>query len=83
MLKKEFKYYLDNQDELVKEYNGKVIVIVGEKVIKSYSSKIEAYEDSIKSFESGTFLIIMCSPGSDNYTFTQRSRILATINIPA
>ena len=24
MLKKEFKYYLDNQDELVKEYNGKV-----------------------------------------------------------
>ncbi len=79
MLEKEFQYYLDNQDELVKNHNGKVIVIVGEEVINEYSDKMEAYLDSIKSYKEGTFLIILCSPGSEDYIFTQRSRILATI----
>ena len=27
MLKKEFQYYLDNQDELVKKYNHRFLVI--------------------------------------------------------
>ena len=81
MLEKEFKYYLKNQGKLVKDYNGKVIVIVGEKVIGVYSDKMEAYENSIKSHEAGTFLIILCSLGAEDYTFTQRSRVLATINI--
>ncbi len=79
MLEKEFKYYLDNQKELVKNYNGKVIVIVGEEVVGVYKDKMEAYTNSIKSHKAGTFLIMLCTPGSDNYTFTQRSRILATI----
>ena len=79
MLEIEFKYYLDNQDELVKEYNGKVIVIVGKEVVGVYSDKMEAYVNSIKKHETGTFLLMLCSPGDDSYTFTQRSRILATI----
>jgi len=66
MLKKEFKYYLDNQEKLLKKYNGKVIVIIGEQVIKAYNSKMP-----------GTFLIIECSPGNDSYTYHQRSRIIA------
>ena len=81
MLEKEFKYYLKNQSKLVEDYNGKVIVIVGEEVIGVFSDKMEAYENSIKSHKAGTFLIIFCSPGTEDYTFTQRSRILATINI--
>ncbi len=79
MLEKEFQYYLDNQNELVNKHNGKVIVIVGKKVINEYPDKMEAYLDSIKTYKEGTFLIISCSPGGDDYTFSQRSRILATI----
>ena len=77
MLKKEFKYYLDHQKELLKKYNGKVIVIIGEKIIQAYNSKQEAYLDSIKKYEPGTFLIIECSPGSDSYTYHQRSRAIS------
>ena len=44
MLEKEFQYYLDNQDELVKKYNGRVVVIVGENVVGDYAS----YEEGRK-----------------------------------
>jgi len=39
MLEKEFKYYLDNQQDLVKKYNGKFIVIVEDKVIGAYDKR--------------------------------------------
>lgn len=78
MLEKEFKYYLDNQEKFVKKYNGKVIVIVGERVVGEYSSKQAAYFYSIKKYKAGTFLIIECTPGRDSYSITQRSRIVAT-----
>lgn len=77
MLEKEFKYYLDNQSALVKKYNGKVIVIIGEEIIGVYSNKMDAYKKSIEDHESGTFLIMECTPGNDSYIITQRSRVLA------
>ena len=78
MLEKEFKYYLKNQKELVKKYNGKIIVIINDKVINQYDNKKDAYLDSIKKYKPGTFLIIECTPGNDSYTIHQRSRIIAT-----
>ncbi len=33
MLDTEFKYYLENQAELVKKYNDRFIVIIGNEVI--------------------------------------------------
>jgi len=78
MLKKEFQYYIDNQKDLVKSYNGKVIVIVGEEVVGSYKTQKDAYIASIKKYKPGTFLIIKCTPGTDDYTISQRSRIIAT-----
>ncbi len=78
MLDKEFQYYLDHQEELVKEYDGKYIVIIGEKVVGSYDSELEAYESSKKKYELGTFLIQHVSPGDDNYTQTYHSRVSFT-----
>ena len=37
-LEKEFKYYLEKQEELVKKYNGKVLVIKDCEVIGVYNS---------------------------------------------
>ena len=79
MLEKEFEYYLDNQDALVKEYNGKVIVIIGTTIVGIYSNKKSAYLDSMKKYKPGTFLIMLCSEGSDHYTIHQRSRIVESI----
>jgi len=43
MLGKEFDYYIAHQDELVKKYNGKVLVIKGEQVMKALNSLDRAY----------------------------------------
>jgi hypothetical protein len=39
MLLKEFQYYRDHQEELIKIYNGKIIVIIGEVVVGEYTNK--------------------------------------------
>ncbi|GAJ18478.1 unnamed protein product, partial [marine sediment metagenome] len=39
---KEFKYYIKNQNKLVKQYNNKCIVIKNKKVIGVYDSVAEA-----------------------------------------
>ncbi|MBM3404784.1 MAG: hypothetical protein FJY10_07840 [Bacteroidetes bacterium] len=69
-LKKEFQYYLDHQDELVKQYNGRYLVIMGEKVVGDYPTKLEAYHDAVKKFGLGNFIIQLCSPGNKDYTVT-------------
>lgn len=75
MLDKEFRYYLDNQNDLVKKYKGKFIVIINEKVVGSYDSHGEAYETAIKSYELGSFLIQHCLPGEESYSHTFYSRV--------
>ena len=75
MLEKEFDFYLDHQDELVKEYNGKYIVIKNGQVLGAYSSDIEAIEETSKTNELGTFLVQYCSPGKENYTAQFHSRV--------
>lgn len=76
MLEKEFKYYLAHQEELLKKYNGLFIVIKGESVIGAYHDKLEAYNETIKNNELGTFLIQHCSPGAASYTQTFHSRVI-------
>ena len=76
MLEKEFQYFLDNQEELVKKYNGKYIVIIGEKIVGDYSTELEAYNESVKKYDLGTFLIQLCISGADTYTQTFHSRVI-------
>ena len=75
MLEKEFQYYLDHQKELIEQYNGQFIVIVGHEVVGSYSTQREAYDDSINEHEEGKFLIQLCSPGEDSYSHVFHSRV--------
>ena len=73
-LEKEFKYYLEHQDELVKKYNGKFIVIKDCQVIGAFDSELEAVEKTAEKHELGTFLVQKCEPGSESYTQTYHSR---------
>lgn len=74
-LEKEFNYYLAHQNELVKQYNGKFIVIKDQKVIGAYNSEIEAIETTSKEHELGTFLVQKCEPGTESYSQTYHSRV--------
>ncbi len=76
MLDKEFKYYIDNQVELVSKHKGKFLVIKDQSVIGVFNSEIEAYSETVKIHELGTFLIQECQPGDENYTQTFRTRVI-------
>lgn len=69
MLEQEFAYYLNHQDELVKKYNGKYLIIKDQKVEAAYDKKEDAYFEGQKKYDLGTFLIQYCAPG--NMSFTQ------------
>jgi hypothetical protein len=75
-LSKEFQYYLDHQDELVKKYNGKFIVIKDCSVIGAYDDELEAINETQKKYKLGTFLVQKCEPGSEAYTQTYHSRVM-------
>lgn len=77
MLDKEFKFYLDHQNELVKRYNNRFIVIVGEEVIGDYDNFEQALTNAIeKKYQLGTFLIQECTSGDDAYTQTFHSQVI-------
>jgi hypothetical protein len=76
MLDKEFQYYLDNQNELLKRYNNRFIVIVGDKIVGDYDNRRQALFGTIeRGYKQGSFLIQKCSPGDKDYTLTFHSRV--------
>jgi hypothetical protein len=76
MIEREFQYYLAHQDELVKKFNGKYLVIKDEKV-DAFDTKEDAYFEGQKKYELGTFLIQHCTPGNLSYTSTFYSQNVA------
>lgn len=77
MLEREFQYYLTNQNELVKQYEGKYLVIQGEAVTDVYDNKDEAYFESEKKYGLGAFLIQYCTRGNMFFTQTFYSQNVA------
>lgn len=58
MLDREYAYYQAHENELINQYDGKVIVIVGEKVVGSYPSKQDAFAGALAAgYPYGEFLI--------------------------
>jgi len=76
MLEKEFSYYLKHQSDLVEKYDGNFIVIKDGSVIGVYSSHSDAYNNTIKEYELGTFLIQHCLSGKESYSQTFHSQVL-------
>ena len=74
-LEKEFKFYIEHQNELVKKHNGRVIVIKDCKVIGDYDNDMEAITETSKIHELGTFLVKKCEPGEESYTEVFHSRV--------
>jgi hypothetical protein len=65
-----------NQKELVKKYEGKVLVIKDNQIVGSFNNEEDAYFDSISKYELGSFMIQKCTKGSEAYTQHFSSRVI-------
>lgn len=75
MLEKEFKYFLENHADLLAKYPNKYVVIKDDQVLGAYDAQIDAYNESKKKHELGTFLIQLVTPGKEAYSHTYHSRV--------
>ncbi len=76
MLDTEFQYYITHQEELVKKYKGKHIVIIGTNVVGIYDSLNAAYFSCEKQYKPGTFFIQKCVSGNEAYTLHFRNQFI-------
>ena len=74
-LEKEFRFYIDHQEEMVKQYDGKVIVLKEGLVLGAYDDELTAVTETKKTHALGTFLVQRVSPGDAAYTQTFHSRV--------
>ena len=75
-LEKEFKYYIEHQDEMVEKYNGKIIVIKDGVVLGVFDDELTAVTETKSSHDLGTFLVQKVSPGDAAYSQTFHSRVV-------
>jgi hypothetical protein len=68
LLQKELEYFKEHQEELVKKYEGKFLII--------RNRQIQGVSEGKKKFELGTFLIQKCEAGLESYTQTFHSRVV-------
>ena len=68
MFDTELNYFIAHQDELVSKYQGKTLVIRGERVEGAYDSALSAYIEGQKQFALGSFMIQPCEAGPSAYT---------------
>jgi hypothetical protein len=62
MLDREFHYYKAHENELVKQYNGKFIAIVGEQVVGVFDEEFTAYQEMKKKYGLGNFCFNTACP---------------------
>ena len=76
VFERELKYFIAHQDELVRQYAGKALVLRGEEVVGAYDNPLEAYLSAQKRFPVGSFMIQPCASGPEAYTVTINSLAL-------
>ena len=69
--------YKTRQAEIVRQYDGKIIAVKDGEVQGVYPSKTEALDAMCERFAPGSFLIIKCTPGDEEYT----GRVLPSSNV--
>lgn len=70
MLQQELDYFIANQDQLVQQYRGRILVLKDQAVVGVYDTLLEAYFAALRQFTPGTFMLQRCEPGEDAYTVT-------------
>ena len=73
MFETELAYFIANQSNLVRDYDGKVLILRGNEVVGVFNTALEAQLEAQKQFPLGTFMIQPCAPGPEAYTVTIHS----------
>ena len=71
----EFEFYLEHQDELVDEYDGRFVVIKANVVLGDFDDELAALTATEKDHSPGSFLIQKVSRGDDDFTQIFHSRV--------
>ena len=72
VLEKQYKYFKDNESEIIEQHPGMYVVIHDYAVAGAFKNELDALEYGRENFELGTFLVQRCSPGADIQTFHTR-----------
>ena len=67
-LQEDFTYYRENQEEFVRNFDGRVVVIKNRNILGDFESQLEAVTEISKDHEKGTFLVQRVSHGDEAYT---------------
>jgi hypothetical protein len=70
MFTEELNFFIKNQDNLVKQYAGKALVIKGNELCGVYDTPLEAYIQLQRDDQLGKAMIQMCQPGPAAYSAT-------------
>lgn len=70
LLESQYNYYKAHESELLKQYQGKHLVISDTFQVHPFTSPKEGYKFGIKNFGAGRFLLHKCVPGSLNVIHT-------------
>ncbi len=73
MFTEELDFFIENQEQLVKQFLGKILVLKGRQVVGVYDTNLEAYLSAQEQYPLGTFMLQPCKPGPDAYTVTINS----------
>ena len=76
---KAFHYYLDHQAEMVKKYDGKVIVIRDDKVHGAFDSYGEASDWARQHLGIGTYALQKVSEGPKDYIITLHTPVMVRV----
>jgi hypothetical protein len=74
-IKKQYIYFLDNKDSLIKKYPGKILVISDNFEVYAFDSKEDAYTFGVKTFGFGNMLIQECSESAISKVRKFHSRV--------
>ncbi len=70
MFANELQFFIKNQDELVRQYAGQTLAIKDDQILGAYETPLDAYLETQKEHELGTFMIQPCEPGVEAFTVT-------------
>ena len=76
MFDQEFNYFIAHQEELVKKYSNKTLILKGEEVIGAFDSPLHAYIFAKDKYAPGSYMLQRCISGTDAYTVS-----IATIGL--
>jgi len=76
---KEYLWFKANEEELIKRFYGRYVVIKDEQVIADFGSPALAWQTTIKTHRPGTFVIQHCVPRSERRIPKLATRQLVTV----